>query len=81
MSFPPVPKKKQTRCAISVKGLTYARLKAWHAAPGKPISGLIENLIQVHLTACGIPEQTELWANGKPKPDDVETIASQHFTF
>ena len=74
--------KRQTRRSISVKGITYQRLKDYCDAQGKSVSGYLEELIAEKLDAAGVPVPTVL----KPRPErkaigDAEEIVSQHFTF
>ena len=74
--------KRQTRRSISVKGITYQRLKDYCDAQGKSVSGYLEELIAEKLDAAGVPVPTVL----KPRPErktiaDSEEIVSQHFTF
>lgn len=47
--------KKQTRRSISVKGLTYQRLKAHCDAEGVSVSGYLEGIIQDSLDAVNAP--------------------------
>ncbi len=79
--------KRQTRRSISVKGITYQRLKDFCDATGKSVSGYLEDIIAEKLDAAGAPIPTVL----KPRPqrededesvvDEPEEIVSQHFTF
>ncbi len=74
--------KRQTRRSISVKGITYQRLKDYCDGQGKSVSGYLEELIATKLDAAGVPIPTVL----KPRPErktsvDPEEIVSQHFTF
>ena len=74
--------KRQTRRSISVKGITYQRLKDYCDANDKSVSGFLEEIIGEKLDAAGVPAPTVL----KPRPSrksasDSEEIVSQHFTF
>jgi len=74
--------KRQTRRSISVKGITYQRLKDFCDAHNKSVSGYLEDIIAEKLDAAGVPVPTVL----KPRPSrpataDTEEIVSQHFTF
>jgi hypothetical protein len=74
--------KRQTRRAISVKGLTYQRIKKHCDAEGISVSGFVEDLVTAKLDALGVPQETVL----VPRPSSAqrpvrEEIVSQHFTF
>jgi hypothetical protein len=74
--------KRQTRRSISVKGITYQRLKDYCDGTGKSVSGFLEDIIAEKLDAAGVPIPTVL----KPRPQraepaEAEEIVSQHFTF
>ena len=74
--------KRQTRRSISVKGITYQRLKDYCDAQGKSVSGYLEEIIAEKLDVAGVPIPTVL----KPRPsrkanEPTEEIVSQHFTF
>ncbi len=75
--------KRQTRRSISVKGITYQRLKDFCDANDKSVSGFLEEIIADRLDAAGVPVPTVL----KPRPqrttmgENGEEIVSQHFTF
>jgi hypothetical protein len=74
--------KRQTRRSISVKGITYQRLKDYCDAEGESVSGFLESIIAERLDAAGVPIPTVL----RPRPQrtnagDSEEIVSQHFTF
>jgi hypothetical protein len=74
--------KRQTRRSISVKGITYQRLKDYCDAQNKSVSGYLEEIIAEKLDAAGVPVPTVL----KPRPTrknavETEEIVSQHFTF
>jgi hypothetical protein len=68
--------KKQTRRSISVKGITYQRLKAYCDANKKSVSGYLEEIIAEKLDAMGAPVPTTLRPKdpepGKVKPEPVE---------
>ena len=75
--------KRQTRRSISVKGITYQRLKDFCDGSGRSVSGYLEEIIAERLDAAGAPTPTVL----KPRPDRKEEqpaseeIVSAHFTF
>lgn len=75
---------KSTRHSISVKGLTYQRLKDYCDQQGRSVSGYLEEIIAEKLDAIGVPTPTKL----RPRPSELkrravqhEEIISQHFTF
>ena len=47
--------KRQTRRAISVKGLTYQRLKAYCDAQGRSVSGFLEDIVHEKMDDLGQP--------------------------
>ncbi len=60
--FPAIPKKKrkkkpkrQTRRSLSLKGITYQRLKDYCDAEGRSVSGFMEDVIAEKLDAAGVP--------------------------
>lgn len=74
--------KRQTRRSISVKGITYQRLKDYCDAHDLSVSGYLEEIIAEKLDAAGVPVPTVL----KPRPTrkttvESDEIVSQHFTF
>ena len=74
--------KRQTRRSISLKGLTYQRLKGYCDAEKKSVSGYLEELVIEKLDAAGVPVPKVLRPPPPPKPStDDEEIAEQHFTF
>ncbi|HRI07139.1 MAG TPA: hypothetical protein PKW35_04935 [Nannocystaceae bacterium] len=74
--------KRQTRRSISVKGITYQRLKDYCEAYGLSVSGYLEDIIAEKLDAAGVPVPTVVKHEPAPqKPVDVDEIVSQHFTF
>lgn len=74
--------KRQTRRSISVKGITYQRLKDYCEAYGLSVSGYLEDIIAEKLDAAGVPVPTVVKHEPVPqKPVDVDEIVSQHFTF
>jgi hypothetical protein len=75
--------KRQTRRSISVKGITYQRLKDFCDATGCSVSGYLEDIIAEKLDAAGAPVPTVLKARPQRKPESSqpEEIVSQHFTF
>jgi hypothetical protein len=73
--------KTPKRRSISLKGLTYQRLKNFCDREGKSISGYCEEILAERLDDVRepIPETVE-----KPKPrskKDIDQIVGQHFTF
>ena len=74
--------KRQTRRSISVKGITYQRLKDFCDATGKSVSGYLEEIIAEKLDAAGAPVPTVLKPRPQRKPENQpEEIVSAHFTF
>lgn len=84
--------KRQTRRSISVKGITYQRLKDYCDATGKSVSGYLEDIIAEKLDAAGAPIPTVLKSRPQRKEEEStststspssepEEIVSQHFTF
>jgi hypothetical protein len=73
----------RTRRSISIKGLSYQRLKDHCDAQGKSISGYVEELLEEKLDDANVPIPTEITPpRKKKKPDaDPDQIAGQHFTF
>ncbi len=75
--------KRQTRRSISVKGITYQRLKGFCDDEGVSVSGLLEQLIATHLDARGVPQEHKLlrsYPNTSPA-ETPEEVAAEHFTF
>ena len=81
---PPPPKKKSTRRSISVKGMTYQRLQTYCDAKGRPVSGLLEEMIAQYLDERGAPLALQLAPRKPPampeKPSTGEFQGS-HFTW
>jgi hypothetical protein len=79
--------KRQTRRSISVKGITYQRLKNFCEAQGLSVSGYLEDIIASRLDAANVPvpERVEPRPQNKPMEPVTtatgEPIISQHFTF
>ena len=73
--------KRQTRRSISVKGITYQRLKDYCDAEGRSVSGFLEDIIAEKLDAAGVPIPTVLRPRPQRKSAETEEIVSQHFTF
>jgi hypothetical protein len=74
--------KRQTRRSISVKGITYQRLKDYCDTNELSVSGWLEDLIAERLDAAGVPVPTALkprQPRAAAQPEDE--IVSQHFTF
>lgn len=72
-------KKRQTRRSISLKGLTYQRLKAYCDAEGLTLSGFLEAAIAEKMDAAGQPIETVLKVH-YPREREVDA-ASGVFTF
>lgn len=70
----------RSRRSISVKGITYQRVKNHCQDQGKSISGYLEEIIKEKLDEAGVPVPEKLEVP-PPKEQDPEEIASQHFTF
>jgi hypothetical protein len=73
--------KRQTRRSISVKGITYQRLKDFCESSGLSVSGYLEDIIAEKLDAAGVPVPTVVKPRPATKSADAEDIVSQHFTF
>lgn len=78
--------KRQTRRSISVKGITYQRLKNFCEAQGLSVSGYLEDIIANRLDEANepVPERVDPRPEPtavKPAPHDPDEIISQHFTF
>lgn len=72
--------KKQTRRAVSVKGLTYQRTKNHCEKHGLTVSGFVEEAINKKLDELGVPEETVL----EPRPvrqSRRSDYSGSHFTF
>jgi len=73
--------KRQTRRSISVKGITYQRLKDYCDNQQLSVSGFLEDVIAQKLDAAGVPIPTMLKPRPQRKVIEGEEIVSQHFTF
>ena len=73
--------KRQTRRSISVKGITYQRLKNYCEAHDLSISGYLEQIIAEKLDAAGVPVPERVEPRPKPRVAVPDEIISQHFTF
>lgn len=77
--------KRQTRRSISVKGITYQRLKNFCEDNNVSVSGYLEQIIADKLDAQNVPvpEKVEPRPAAAPKAaePDQPSIVSQHFTF
>jgi len=74
--------RKQTRRAISLKGLTYHRIKEHCAENSQSISSFVEELVNTKLDELGVPVPTEL----RPRPPrskrpKLEDYTDGNFTF
>lgn len=79
--FPPRKKKRQTRRSISLKGLTYQRLKAFCDANGHSVSGFLEQVIGEKMDEAGQPIEVVLKVHYPREREDSAEIVSQYFTF
>ncbi|MBL9107125.1 MAG: hypothetical protein JNL82_39875 [Myxococcales bacterium] len=73
--------KRQTRRSISVKGITYQRLKDFCESSGLSVSGYLEDIIAEKLDAAGVPVPTVVKPRPVQKVGESDEIVSQHFTF
>jgi hypothetical protein len=80
--------KRQTRRSISVKGITYQRLKNFCEAQNLSVSGYLEDIIANRLDEANepVPERVDprpepTTAKPAGAPHDPDEIISQHFTF
>jgi hypothetical protein len=60
--------KRQTRRSISVKGITYQRLKDYCEDNGLSVSGYLEDIIAEKLDAAGAPVPTVVKREPPPAP-------------
>lgn len=74
--------KRQTRRSISVKGITYQRLKNYCEDQNLSVSGYLESIIAERLDAANVPvpEKVDPRPSTQKEPQREEII-SQHFTF
>ncbi len=74
--------KRQTRRSISVKGITYQRLKNYCENQNVSVSGYLESIIAERLDEANVPvpEKVEPRPSASKEPV-TENIISQHFTF
>lgn len=73
--------KKQTRRSISIRGITYQRLKNFCEAQEKTMSGFLEELITQRMDELGIPMPTSIDPPRERAAKTPDEIISQHFTF
>ena len=73
--------KRQTRRSISVKGITYQRLKDYCETEDVSVSGFLERIIAEQLDAVGAPIPVRVEPRARPKAIESDEIVSQHFTF
>lgn len=78
---PTKQRERKDRRSISVKGITYQRLKDYCDAQGRSVSGYLEEILAEKLDAAGAPVPTKLRHKPRKKKVPVEDIVSQHFTF
>ena len=76
-----MPGKRQTRRSISIKGITYQRVKNHCEAEGISISGLLEVLLTEKMDEAGVPVPTAVEPRKPPPKPAPEEIVSNHFTF
>jgi len=73
---------RQTRRSISVKGITYQRLKDHCDAQGRSMSGWLEEVIAQKMDEMKVPIPTKIDPPQKTrKAKSRDEIISQHFTF
>ena len=76
--------KRQTRRSISVKGITYQRIKGFCDANGSSVSGYLEEIIAEKMEAAGVdvtPEMEKAAARTYPTRSEPEGPVEQYFTF
>lgn len=73
--------KRQSRRSISVKGLTYQRLKNFCEAHNLSVSGYLEGIIGERLDAANAPVPERVEPRPARKSSEPNEIISQHFTF
>lgn len=74
--------KRQTRRAVSLKGITYQRLKDYCYAEGHSVSGYLEDMIKERLDALRVPVPETLRPRGPTTKRAVDLdAASGIFTF
>jgi len=77
--------KRQTRRSISVKGVTYERLKEHCEATGASVSGWLEEVIAEKMEAAGVEVTPEIEERARrrtyPTRSEPEGPVEQYFTF
>jgi len=74
--------KRQTRRALSIKGLTYQWIKDYCDQEGRSVAGFVEEIVKEKMASLDIPEPTALLPRPKPnKSPEPEDITSAYFTF
>jgi hypothetical protein len=78
--------KRQTRRSISVKGITYQRLKNFCEEQNLSVSGYLEDIIAARLDEARVPvpEKVDPRPSAAPKSQpshEAEEILSAHFSF
>lgn len=83
--------KRQTRRSISVKGITYQRLKNFCEDQNLSVSGYLEEIIAARLDEANVPvpekvdprpsQPTPAPVSGVKPAREPDEIISQHFTF
>jgi hypothetical protein len=76
--------KRTTRRSISVKGLTYQRIKKYCDTQAIAVSAFLEEVIAERMEREGVPEELVLSSRNSAierRNDALDEITSQHFTF
>lgn len=91
MSKPDRRKNRHDRRSISVKGLTYDRLKDYCDVQKSTMSGMLEQIIKTKLDGAGVPMPVAVSAPLEPlsepppppstDPGQIDEQARKHFTF
>jgi len=71
--------KRQTRCAISMRGIVYERLRQHCEKTGQPLSAFLEELIAESLDAKGVPVATTGKTKTPKPPSSVNGGGIVHF--
>ncbi len=74
----------QTRRSISIRGLSYQRLKKYCEEANLTMSGMVESLIMAELDRLDRPTETELetkYVCNSPKKDEPDDFLGSHFSF
>jgi len=77
--------KRQTRRALSIKGLTYQWIKDYCDQEERSVAGFVEEIVKEKMTELGIPKPTILMPRPEApkvhKTPEPEEIPPAHFTF